>query len=189
MANVVVNTTSPMSGRRLSRDVNRLLAAGFQTIVNDDLTNLEVRLEGPMGTAYEGGIWTVSVTMPQEYPLKAPRIRFVTRILHPNIDFNTGLVCMNVFKQAWSATYDLVNVFETFLPQLLRHPNPHDPLNHRAASIMRQSEQEFRDKVSMYLRMYALPIVPSDHAKVDKNLEKRSSDLSLSELLSDDDDD
>lgn len=189
MANTVVNTTSPMAARRLNRDVNRLLAAGYHTIVDDDMTNLDVRLEGPMGSAYEGGVWTVNVAIPQEYPLKAPRLRFVTKILHPNIEFITGLVCMNVFKQAWSANYDLVNIFETFLPQLLRHPNPHDCLNHHAAAIMKRSEQDFRDAVSMFLKMYALPIVLPGQSKNTTNIEKRSSDLSLSELLSDDDND
>ncbi|XP_051863624.1 ubiquitin-conjugating enzyme E2 H [Drosophila albomicans] len=189
MANLVVNTTSPMAGRRLNRDVNRLLAAGYQTVIDDDMTNLDVSFVGPMGSAYEGGIWIVNVAMPQEYPLKAPRLRFVTKILHPNIEFTTGLVCMNVFKQAWSANYDLVNIFETFLPQLLRHPNPHDPLNHHAAAIMKRSEQDFRDTVSMFLRMYALPIVTPGRSRDSENLEKRSSDLSLSDLLSDDDDD
>ncbi|XP_060646969.1 uncharacterized protein LOC132785028 [Drosophila nasuta] len=189
MANLVVNTTSPMAGRRLNRDVNRLLAAGYQTVIDDDMTNLDVSFVGPMGSAYEGGIWIVNVAMPQEYPLKAPRLRFVTKILHPNIEFTTGLVCMNVFKQAWSANYDLVNIFETFLPQLLRHPNPHDPLNHHAAAIMKRSEQDFRDTVSMFLRMYALPIVTTGRSRDSENLEKRSSDLSLSDLLSDDDDD
>ncbi|ALC45780.1 Ubc-E2H [Drosophila busckii] len=176
-----------MAGRRLVRDVNRLLVAGYHTIVDDDMSNLDVRLEGPMGTAYEGGVWTVNVAMPQEYPLKAPRLRFVTKILHPNIEFTTGLVCMNVFKQAWSANYDLLNIFETFLPQLLRHPNPHDPLNHHAAAIMKQSEKDFRDRVSMFLKMYALPIVLPGQSKDNESLDKRSSDLSLSDLLSDND--
>lgn len=189
MANVVVNTTSPMAGRRLHRDVNRLLASGYHTIVDEDMANLDVRFEGPLGTAYEGGVWTVSVAMPQEYPLKAPRVRFVTKILHPNIEFTTGLVCMNVFKQAWSSNYDLVNIFDTFLPQLLRHPNPHDPLNHRAASIMMHSEQLFHEHVVLCVRMYALPPAVKPQSQTDESLEKRSSDLSLSDLLSDDEED
>ncbi|XP_065722219.1 ubiquitin-conjugating enzyme E2 H [Drosophila suzukii] len=184
---MAVNTTSPMAGRRLLRDVNRLLASGYRTTVDDDMANLDVRFEGPLGTAYEGGVWTVNVAMPLDYPLKAPRVRFVTKILHPNIDFTTGLVCMNVFKQAWSSSYDLVNIFDTFLPQLLRHPNPNDPLNHKAACILKQSEKLFREHVITCLKMYALPVFLAPKDLVEEGLEKRSSDLSLSDLLSDDD--
>ncbi|XP_017040987.1 ubiquitin-conjugating enzyme E2 H [Drosophila ficusphila] len=184
----MANTTSPMAGRRLHRDVNRLMASGYRTTVDDDMANLDVRFEGPLGTAYEGGVWTVNVAMPLDYPLKAPRVRFVTKILHPNIEFTTGLVCMNVFKQAWSASYDLVNIFDTFLPQLLRHPNPHDPLNHRAAAIMKHSEELFREHVILCVRMYALPVVLPSQDLTEEGLEKKSSDLSLSDLLSDDED-
>ncbi|XP_017037773.1 ubiquitin-conjugating enzyme E2 H [Drosophila kikkawai] len=189
MANVVVSTTSPMAGRRLLRDVNRLLASGYHIVADENMANLNVRFEGPLGSIYQGGVWTVNLSMPLEYPLKAPRVRFVTKILHPNIEFTSGLVCLNAFKQAWSASYDLVNIFDTFLPQLLRHPNPHDPLNHRAAAIMKHSEQLFREHVMVCVKMYALPLPSDPRNLVEEGLEKHSSDLSLSDLLSDDDED
>jgi len=41
----------------------------------------------------------------------------------------------------------LLNVFETFLPQLLMYPNPADPLNGEAAALLMNSPEEYRAKV------------------------------------------
>lgn len=40
---------------------------------------------GPKNTPYEGGIFTVKVIIPKEYPDKKPQFYFITRIFHLNI--------------------------------------------------------------------------------------------------------
>lgn len=42
---------------------------------------------------------------------------------------------------------DLLNVFEVFLPQLLLYPNPSDPLNGDAASLMMKDKAQYEQKV------------------------------------------
>ena len=42
---------------------------------------------------------------------------------------------------------DLVNVFETFLPQLLLYPNPTDPLNGEAAALLMREPEAYNKKV------------------------------------------
>ena len=43
--------------------------------------------------------------------------------------------------------YDMVNIFEVFLPQLLRYPNPTDPLNGEAAALMMRDKDSYENKV------------------------------------------
>lgn len=43
--------------------------------------------------------------------------------------------------------FDLLNVFETFLPQLLLYPNPTDPLNGEAASLLLREPEQYKAKV------------------------------------------
>ena len=51
--------------------------------------------------------------------------------------------------------YDLTNVFDIFLPQLLSYPNPKDPLNSDAAALLIVAPDIFRIKTKQYVIKYA----------------------------------
>lgn len=42
---------------------------------------------------------------------------------------------------------DLVNIFSTFLPQLLLYPNPSDPLNGQAAALMMKNPDAYSQRI------------------------------------------
>lgn len=43
--------------------------------------------------------------------------------------------------------FDMINIFEVFLPQLLRYPNPTDPLNGEAAALLIREPRSYESKV------------------------------------------
>jgi ubiquitin-conjugating enzyme E2 H len=43
--------------------------------------------------------------------------------------------------------FDMINIFEVFLPQLLRYPNPTDPLNGEAAALLMREPKAYEAKV------------------------------------------
>eukprot|EP00043_Microstomoeca_roanoka_P015036 m.149892 g.149892 ORF g.149892 m.149892 type:complete len:250 (+) comp16166_c0_seq1:350-1099(+) len=142
--------------RRMETDVMKLLMSDHDVKLIDDCINkFQVILKGPPDSPYEGGVWRVRVELPSEYPFKSPSIGFVNRIFHPNIDEMSGSVCLDVINQTWSPMYELINVFEVFLPQLLLYPNASDPLNGEAASMYVNSRPDFIKRVKDYVRRFA----------------------------------
>lgn len=51
--------------------------------------------------------------------------------------------------------FELVNIFEVFLPQLLTYPNPKDPLNAEAANKLHTDEQKYNQTVREYVKKFA----------------------------------
>jgi len=144
--------------KRREQDVYKLMMSDYKVeLVNDNINEMYVEFRGPAGSPYEGGLWKVRVELPEAYPYKSPSIGFGNKIYHPNVDEGGGSVCLDVINHTWSPMFDLINVFETFLPQLLLYPNPSDPLNNEAASLLMRDPETYNRKVKEYIQRYALP--------------------------------
>nr|CAB3267441.1 ubiquitin-conjugating enzyme E2 H [Phallusia mammillata] len=157
--------SSPSPGkRRMDTDVIKLERKYDVTFLGG-LHEFVVKFKGPSGTPYEGGVWKVRVDLPEKYPFKSPSIGFVNRIFHPNIDEGSGTVCLDVINQSWTSLYDLSNIFEAFLPQLLSYPNPVDPLNGDAAALYLHKRDDYDKKIKEYVNRYATEEALLEHEK------------------------
>ncbi|EPZ32929.1 hypothetical protein ROZALSC1DRAFT_30628 [Rozella allomycis CSF55] len=135
------------------------------SLVNDNMQEFYIKFHGPEGTPYSEGVWKIHVEIPDQYPYKSPSIGFVNKIFHPNVDEMSGSVCLDVINQTWSPMFgnhslnnsrlDMINIFEVFLPQLLRYPNPTDPLNGEAAALLLREPSSYETKVKEYIKRFA----------------------------------
>ncbi|RNF05635.1 ubiquitin carrier protein 4 [Trypanosoma rangeli] len=156
------------SSRRKEMDFMKLMNGSRKVHPSNSVSEFWVEFQGPEGTAYEDGTWFIHVQLPADYPFKSPSIGFSNSIYHPNVDEASGSVCLDVINQTWTPMYELQNVFDLFLPQLLRYPNASDPLNSSAASKLLHDPIAYvsivREHVSRYAtREAALGSIPAEY--------------------------
>ncbi|CAN1189763.1 Ubiquitin-conjugating enzyme E2 5 [Linum perenne] len=162
--------------KRREMDLMKLMMSDYKVeMINDGMQEFFVEFHGPKDSPYQEGMWKIRVELPDAYPYKSPSIGFINKIYHPNVDEVSGSVCLDVINQTWSPMFDLVNVFEVFLPQLLLYPNPSDPLNGEAAALMMRDRTAYDQRVKEYCGKYARP------EDIAAKPEDESSDEELSE--------
>ena len=74
---------------------------------------------------------------------------------------------------------DLVNVFSVFLPQLLRYPNPSDPLNGEAAALLMKDPTKYEKKVREHVKVHA-----SDHIELKSSSKLDNTDVDIDDSMS-----
>eukprot|EP00694_Reclinomonas_americana_P004973 EC793431.1.p1 GENE.EC793431.1~~EC793431.1.p1 ORF type:complete len:157 (+),score=35.30 EC793431.1:78-548(+) len=112
---------------------------------DDNLYVWQCTIFGPSDTPWEGGIFTLKMTFPEQYPEKPPRLRFNTPMFHPNI-YADGTLCLDILQDKWSPIYN-VNSILTSVQSLLTDPNPHSPANPEAAHMYESDIKEYQRRV------------------------------------------
>lgn len=67
----------------------------YQNIISleplNDLFNWKSTIRGPKGSPFEKGIWEINIRVPHDYPISPPKMEFVNKICHPNVNFKVSL--------------------------------------------------------------------------------------------------
>ncbi|KAL0031139.1 hypothetical protein WJX77_005461 [Trebouxia sp. C0004] len=148
--------------RRIIKETQRLIsepAPGISASPSEEnMRYFNVMILGPQQSCYEGGAFKLELFLPEDYPMAAPKVRFLTKIFHPNID-KLGRICLDVLnndpdKGKWSPALQIRTVLLS-IQALLSAPNPDDPLAEDIAKKWKEDEAKAMQTAKEWTRLYA----------------------------------
>lgn len=120
----------------------------------DDLMNLRGLIKGPPDTPYDGANFQLEIIIPANYPFFPPKVKFITKIWHPNISSATGVICLDILKDQWAAAMSLRTVLLS-IQSLLASPEPDDPQDAVVANQLKSCPQAFKRTAQHWAAIYA----------------------------------
>lgn len=143
--------------KRILKEAERLQVdapEGIQAIPSEeDIRYFDVSIQGPDGSPFEKGIFKLELWLPSSYPMEPPKVRFLTKIYHPNID-KLGRICLDILKDKWSPALQIRTVLLS-IQALLSSPNPDDPLANDVAEHYKSDEQAAKAVSKEWTALYA----------------------------------
>ncbi|KAK3672540.1 hypothetical protein LTR78_007590 [Recurvomyces mirabilis] len=121
---------------------------------DDDLTQLDVLLAGPSHTPFAGGLFKLHLTIPPNYPQQPPTAHFRTPIFHPNVEPQTGGVCVETLKRDWDVKLTLRDIL-VVISCLLIQPNPDSALNAEAGGLIQDDYSAFGRRAGLMTSIHA----------------------------------
>lgn len=119
-----------------------------------DIMNWTATIMGPPDSPYEGGVFFLEITFPSDYPFKPPKVKFLTKIYHPNIN-KSGGICLDILKDQWSPALTISKVLLSIC-SLLTDPNPDDPLVTEIANVYKTNRPKYTQTAKEWTRSYAM---------------------------------
>ncbi|XP_072586821.1 ubiquitin-conjugating enzyme E2 U isoform X3 [Vulpes vulpes] len=144
----------------LERDIQELKENNFKGItafpVSEDLMEWGADIEGLQNTFWHGLFFQLTIKFTSQYNFVPPVVKFITIPFHPNVDQNTGRVCIDFLDdpEKWNTNYTLSSILLT-LQVMLSNPVLENPVNLEAARMLIKDESLYKQIV---LRLFSQPI-------------------------------
>ena len=68
----------------------------------------------------------MDIQLTDAYPFEPPKMRFMTKVWHPNVSSANGAICLDILKEQWSPALSIKTAMLS-LQALLSSPEPNDP--------------------------------------------------------------
>ncbi|XP_050101610.1 SUMO-conjugating enzyme UBC9-A-like [Anopheles aquasalis] len=112
-----------------------------------NLQKWECGIPGKKGTPWEGGLYRLEMTFPNDYPARPPRCQFMDNLFHPNV-YPSGTVCLSLLNMDadWRPSLTIRDIL-LGIQDLLNNPNIASPARTEPYELYRKNPQEYINQV------------------------------------------
>ncbi|KAL5111297.1 Ubiquitin-conjugating enzyme E2 2 [Taenia crassiceps] len=110
-------------------------------------------IAGPPASPYEGGLFYVHILIPDSHPMRPPVVRFLTRILHPNVSYH-GDIGLDCIRHNWSLALTLDKVLLS-IQSLLTDPYTRVCMEPAIGRLYNQNRDKFEKLAKLWTWKYA----------------------------------
>merc|ERR1712110_1372579 len=96
----------------------------------------------------------IDIQLPNDYPFVPPKMKFDTKIWHPNISSESGAICLDILKNEWSPALSIRTALLS-LQALLCAPEPDDPQDAVVAAQYKKNKKGFESQAKAWTIKYA----------------------------------
>ncbi|WFD29414.1 E2 ubiquitin-conjugating enzyme [Malassezia sp. CBS 17886] len=123
-------------------------------MVDDSPFHLLGTFPGPENSPFEEGLFRVDICVPEGYPFQPLKMRFLTKVYHPNVSSQSGAICLDILKDQWSPVYTLKSTLLS-LRSLLCSPEPSDPQDAEVAKHYTSDVASYEQTARHWTHLYA----------------------------------
>ncbi|KIW08322.1 uncharacterized protein PV09_01240 [Verruconis gallopava] len=125
-------------------------------LVNDDLFNWEIIMDGPAESFYAGGHFKIQLSFPTNFPFKPPTVSFHTKIWHPNVtNDDKGSMCLGILRpDVWKPASQIRSVLD-LIRNLLIEPDIDNAVEASIADQYKNDRKGFEKQAKEWVKKYA----------------------------------
>ncbi|TCD65628.1 hypothetical protein EIP91_002433 [Steccherinum ochraceum] len=141
----------------------------------DNLFLWKCSIKASNDSPYKGGTFHFNLTLPENFPFKAPSVQFTTKIYHPGIN-EEGSICVPVLRDQWKPAISLssgmsllflisrmlnhfvrslMTVVLEIISEKVNNPSPDDPYEPEIAAQLKDDKSRFLATAKEWTKKHA----------------------------------
>eukprot|EP01084_Bolivina_argentea_P003756 7076_1 len=151
---------------------------------DDNLLDCTALIIGPENTPYANGFFYIKLVFPQDAPFKPPKVKFLTKIYHCNVN-DRGGIWIDILHDNWSPALNISKILLT-LKSFLLNPDTDSAMQMDAAKLYKQNKERYNKIATEWTQKYAAqsPIINKLYFGYNNKKQQIECDFSLKHLCS-----